>query len=270
LPKGVGSITPLDAWLDQAEASLSQGARALACRLNLASRNFDKAADNLARTAQIRLSGEALRQLVEDEGKAVQKAAQAGRLPLNWSAADCVAHDKDGHKAPRTRAYLGSDGVKVPLVTDAAKQTRRTKVKAQRRRCGQKRRPLPRVKAGADPSSKEFKIVTYYDDTQEHRLVSVTRGDHEEAGRLMRRDGGRIRLSGADDKVAVVDGADGIKNQIRKQSLPLDAVGLDCSHLADYVQKARRAVYGEEDAQDKKAPGNAWAAAVLHVAKHDG
>jgi hypothetical protein len=244
--------------------------RELACRLNLASRNFDKAADNLARTAQVRISGEALRQLVEAEGKAVHRAAQAGQLPPDWSADDCAALDKEGEPTEQTRVYLGSDGVKVPLVTDAEKQARRAGVKAKRRRRGKKCRPLPRAEVGADQSCKEFKIVTYDDDAQEHRLVSVARGDHEEAGRLMRRDGGRVGLDRADDKVAVVDGADWIKNQIRKQSLPLDAVGLDFYHPADCVHKTRRAVCGEEDAQDKQAPGNAWAAALLHVAKHDG
>jgi hypothetical protein len=244
--------------------------RELACRLNLASHNFDRAADNLARAAQVRLSGELLRQLVEAEGRAVHKAAQAGRLPLDWDAADCAAHGADGRPTGQTRVYLGSDGVKVPLVTDAEKQARRRKVKAKRQQRGRKCRPLPRAKAGADQSYKEFKIVTFYDDTQEHRLVSVTRGDCAVAGRLMRRDAGRVGLSRADDKVAVVDGADWIKNQIGRQSLPVDAIGLDFYHLADYVHKTRRAVYGEEDPQDKAAPGHAWAAGVLHTAKHDG
>jgi hypothetical protein len=256
--------------LDRAESTVSLGLREMACRLNLASRNFDKAAANLTRAAQVTLSGELLRQVVEAEGKAVQKVAQAGQLPLDWTATDCVAHGPDGKPTGQTRAYLGSDGVKVPVVTDAEKQTRRSKVKAKRRRKGKKCRPLARAKAGADQSYKEFKIVTFYDDTQDHRLVSVTRGDCEVAGRLMRRDAGRIRLDLADDKVAVVDGADWIKNQMKKQSLPLDAIGLDFYHLADYVHKTRRAVYGEEDSEDKKAPGNAWAAAVLHTAKHQG
>jgi hypothetical protein len=242
----------------------------MACRLNLASRNFDKAADNLARAAQVRLSGELLRQVVEAEGKAVQKAATKGPLPLGWTAADCKAHGPDGQPTGQTRVYLGSDGVKVPVVTAAEKQLRRNQSKAKRRRRGQKCRPLSPGKAGADQSYKEFKIVTYYDDTQKHRLVSVTRGDCEVAGRLMRRDAGRIRLDQADDKVAVVDGADWIKNQMHKQSLPLDAIGLDFYHLADYVHKTRRAVYGEEDPKDAKAPGNAWAAALLHTAKHQG
>ena len=53
---GVGSSYPLDAWLDRAEDSLSLGLRELACRLNLAARNFDKAAENLGRAAQVHLT----------------------------------------------------------------------------------------------------------------------------------------------------------------------------------------------------------------------
>src|SRR2546422_8629671 len=100
----------------------------MACRLNLASRNFDKAADNLGRAAQVRLSGELLRQVVESEGKAIQAAAKAGRLPVDWDASDCPALDKDGQETDKTRVYLGSDGVMVPAVTDAEKQARRKKI----------------------------------------------------------------------------------------------------------------------------------------------
>jgi hypothetical protein len=268
--KDVGSFNPLDTWIDSAEATISLGAREMACRLNLASRNFDKAAENLQRAAQFSISGEFLRQVVEDEGKAVGKAAAAGQLPLGWDYRDCAAHDKDGKETGKTRVYLGSDGVKVPVVTQAEKDARRGKIKAKRRRKGKKCRKLPRPRAGADQRYKEFKIVTYYDELQEHRLVSVTRGDHEVAGRMMRRDGGRVGLDKADDKLALVDGAEWIRNQMEKQSLPLDDIGLDFYHLADYAHKTRRAVYGEEDPQDKTAPGNVWVAGVLHTAKHKG
>jgi hypothetical protein len=267
---GVGSCYPLDSWLDRAEDSISLGAREMACRLNLASRNFDKAAENLGRAAQVHLSGEFLRQVVESEGKAVQAAAKAGVLPTDWSAADCPARDKEGKPTGRSRIYLGSDGVMVPHVTDKEKRTRRERIKAKRRRCGKKRRPLPQAKKGADGPFKEFKIVTLYDDAAEHRLVSVTRGDSERAGQLMRRDAGRVRLERADDKVGVVDGSEWIKNQIKRQSLPLDDLGLDFYHLAENVHKARRAVYGEADPEDEKAAGNIWAGQLLHAAKHEG
>jgi hypothetical protein len=267
---GVGSSYPLDAWLDRAEDSLSLGLRELACRLNLASRNFDKAAANLGRAAQVPLSGEFLRQVVESEGRAVQAAAQAGKLPLDWTASDCPALDKEGVPTERSRIYLGSDGVMVPHITAAEKRTRRERTKAKRRRCGRKRRALPKARSGADGPFKEFKIVTLYDDAAAHRLVSVTRGDCAQAGRLMRRDAGRVGLDRADDKVGVVDGSEWIKNQIERQNLPLDDLGLDFYHLAENVHKGRRAVYGEEDPKDEKAPGNVWVGQVLHTAKHEG
>src|SRR5438477_3302856 len=58
---GGGTATPLDAWVDSAEATISLGVRELACRLNGASSNFDKTAENLARAAQVGASGETLR-----------------------------------------------------------------------------------------------------------------------------------------------------------------------------------------------------------------
>lgn len=267
---GVGSSYPLDTWLDRAEASISLGVRELACRLNLASANFDKAAENLGRAAQVHLSGELLRQVAESEGKAVVAAAQAGQLPLDWQACDCPALDPEGNPTEQSRIYLGSDGVMVPHITDQEKRTRRERIKVKRRRCGKKRRPLRKAKAGADGPFKEFKIVTLYDDAAQHRLVSVTRGDCVQAGRLMRRDARRVGLDKAEDKVGVVDGSEWIKNQIQQHSLPLDDLGLDFYHLSENVHKARRAVYGEEDPKDATAPGNVWAGQLLHLAKQEG
>lgn len=258
--QGVGSSTPLDAYLDKAEQTMSVGAREIACRLNGDGKNFDKTAENLGRAAQIFTSGETLRVLIENEGRQVLKAQQTGRLPLPWSAADCKTDD-----ASPTRIYLGSDGVMVPLVTDVEKKKRRQKVKDKRRRRGKKARPLPTAKRGADQKYKEFKIVAYYDDTQDHRLVAGTKGDCTEAGRLMRRNATRIQLDQAAEKIGNIDGAPWIRNQIERQGLPLDAVGLDFYHLAENVHKARRVVFGEEDTS-----GTAWAGAVLHTFKHDG
>jgi hypothetical protein len=257
---GEGTTTPLDCWLDVAEATISLGVREMACRLNGDGKNFDKAAANLARTAQVEVSGETLRVLVETEGKRVVQAQKTGQLPVNWSAVDC----KTTATGP-TRLYFGSDGVMVPLVGDAEKRTRRDKIKAKRRRRGRKAAPLPALKPGADQKYKEFKIVAYYDETQQHRLVSGTRGDHEVAGRLMRREAARIRLDQADEKVGNVDGSPWIRNQVQQQSLPLDALGLDFYHLGENVHKARREIYGDDDETGKQ-----WAGALLHTFKHEG
>jgi hypothetical protein len=258
-----GSRTPIDAWIDTAESTISLGVREMACRLNGDGKNFDKAAANLARTAQVHVSGETLRVLVETEGKQVLKAQQSGRLALGWSAADCRSDPKTATSP--TRVYVGSDGVMVPLTTDAEKVSRRAKIKAKRRRRGKKAKPLPPRKPGADQRYKEFKIVAFYDETEAHRLVSGTRGDCEAAGRLMRREAGRIQLDRADEKVGNVDGSPWIRNQIARQSLPLDDLGLDFYHLAENVHKTRREVYGEED-----ETGQRWASDLLHVFKHNG
>jgi hypothetical protein len=258
-----GSSTPIDAWLDAAESTVSLGVREMGCRLNGDGKNFDKAAANLARTAQVQLSGETLRVLVETEGKRVLEAQRSGQLALEWSAADCRVDPKT--VASRTRVYLGSDGVMVPLVTDAEKVLRRQKIKEKRRRRGKRSRPLRPRKSGADQQYKEFKIVALYDETQKHRLVSGTRGDCEVAGRLMRREASRIQLDRADEKVGNVDGSPWIRNQVERQSLPLDDLGLDFYHLGENVHKARREIYGEEDELGKQ-----WAADVLHQFKHDG
>jgi hypothetical protein len=269
----VGSSTPLDLYLDKAEQTISVGAREIACRLNGDGKNFDKAAENLARAAQIHTSGETLRVLVENEGRQVLKAQQSGALPLAWSAADCkIAPDagpcqaacSDTAPAP-TRVYLGSDGVMVPLVSDVEKRKRRCDIKKKRRLRGKKAKPLPAAKAGADQKYKEFKIVAFYDETQAHRLVAGTNGDCTQAGRLMRQQAARIHLDQADEKIGNVDGSPWIRNQIEGQSLPLDALGLDFYHLSDNVHKARRLVYGEDD-----EAGKTWLADLLHTFKHEG
>jgi hypothetical protein len=258
-----GSCAIIDAYLDKAEQSISVGVREMACRLNGNSSNFDKTAENLARAAQIETSGETLRVLIENEGRKVLQAQRDGTLPITWSAADCQADPKD--KSSPTRVYLGSDGVMIPLVTDAEKKTRRQKIKDKRRRRGKKCQPLPRAKTGADQRYKEFKIVAYYDETQTHRLVAGTKDDHMEAGRTMRRLAGLIHLGEASEKIGNVDGAPWIRNQMKRQNLPLDAIGLDFYHLAEQVHKARRGVYGEED-----EAGKTWAGELLHVFKHEG
>ena len=208
----------MDQWLDSVEATISLGVREMACRLNGDGKNFDKAAANLARTAQVEVSGETLRTLVETEGKRVVQAQRSGQLPVGWSAADCQTEQKT------TRIYFGSDGVTVPLVTDAEKRARREKIKEKRRTQGRKGRPLPPPKAGADQRYKEFKIVAYYDETQEHRLVSGTRGDHEAAGRLMRREASRIRMDlGACPSIAIYIRA------ANDQSVQIESIWAQCS-----------------------------------------
>jgi hypothetical protein len=258
-----GSLTVVDCYLDRAEESLSVGTLEMAARLNGDSANFDRTAENLLHAAQIQVSGETLRQRIESEGRRVLQAQREGKLPVTWSAADCRVDATDAN-SPR-RVYLGCDGVMVPMVTDGEKRKRRQAVKEKRRRCGRKRRPLPRARPGADGKYKEFKIVVLYDERQAHRLVMGTKDNHRGAGRMMRGLAAAVQLDRADEKIGNVDGAPWIRRQIQRQNLPLDAIGLDFYHLAENVHKARRVVWGEED-----EAGQTWAGELLHVFKHEG
>jgi len=258
-----GSLTVIDQYLDRAEESISVGTLEMAARLNGDSANFDRTAENLQHAAQIQVSGETLRQRIESEGRRVVQAQRQGKLPVTWSAADCRVDATDA-KSPR-RLYLGCDGVMVPMVTDAEKRKRRQGVKEKRRRCGRKRRPLPRARTGADGKYKEFKIVALYDERKAHRLVMGTKDDHRGAGRLMRGLAAAVRFDQADEKIGNVDGAPWIRRQMERQNLPLDAIGLDFYHLAENVHKARRLVWGEDD-----EAGKTWAGEMLHVFKHEG
>lgn len=235
----------------------------MACRLNGGGTNFERAAENLTEAAQVGVSGETLRTLIEGEGRHVLRAFREGTLPVTWTAADCPA--EPGNPESPTRVYFGCDGVMVPTVTDVEKVKRRAAVKAKRQRRGRACRPLRRARRGADQRYKEFKLVTYYDEPKRHRVVLGTRGNHVEAGRLMRRLAGRIDLGAAAQKVGNVDGASWIRSQVEGQNLPLDALGLDFYHLAENVHRARRSVYGETD-----EAGTVWAGEVLHAFKHDG
>lgn len=254
-----GTISPMDQVLGVAQRTVSLGARELVCRLNAHSSSFRKTAANLGRAAQLQTGAEQVRQLVEAEGKAVLQAQQAGQLKPTFTAEQCQTD------TGRRRVYLGCDGVKVPTITHAEKKARRRKVVAKRRRhCGAKPRLAP-AKTGSDQSYKEFKIVTFYDETHEHCQASITRQNHRGAQWLMSRDARRIRLDKADEKVANVDGADWIRHRIEDAKLNLDEIGLDFYHLAEHVHKARRLQFAEDD-----PVGYAWAADLLHTVKHTG
>lgn len=253
-----GSETPTDGLLDEVESTISEGVREMACRLSQGAGSFAQAAANLARTARVEVSKETLRQLVESEGRQVLRQMRRGELGPQWCSDDC--------RSPQgtTRLYLGCDGVKVPLVTDAEKRKRRERIRQQRRRRGRKGKPLPRAQRGADSAYKEFKVAYFYDETKTHRLVGVTSGNHEAAGRMLWRMATQVRLQQAEERVALIDGAPWIRNQIELHALT-EHIGLDFYHLQDNAHKARRAVFGEQSAE-----GSEWLRGLMHRFKHQG
>lgn len=255
-----GSSTPIDALLDEAEKNFTRGVREMLCRLNQSSSSFVKTAQNIARLAAIDISGESVRQLVEYEGRMVSNQLTHGHIKIGWSATDCLLEDDAQSNAqvsiaatpepanqPRTpaptRVYLGCDGVKVPVVTQAEKTKRRATIKLQRCRSGKKRRPLPKPRAGSDQQYKEARIVLAYDESQTHRLVMATRGDCEVTGRLLRSLATIIDLDAATESIANIDGAPWIRNQLEFHNI-VDDINLDYYHWKDNVQKARRELFG--------------------------
>jgi hypothetical protein len=254
-----GSDAPLDRVVDEAQQTISRGARELACRLNQDACSFQKAAENVGRAAQLSLSKEQLRQVVEAEGRTVQKAQAAGELRPTWKAEDCVVE-----QSTTTRMYVGLDGVQVPVITEEEKQKRRQKIREKRRRRGRKCRPLPRAKRGADCSYKEFRVAAFYDEMNEHCHVAAIQGDHTAAGRLLAREATRLGLHRVAEKIANVDGAPWIRNELELHGV-VDEIGLDFYHLSEHVEKARLAVFGEE-----AEAGKQWAEGMMHCFKHEG
>lgn len=253
-----GSETPTDLLLDEAEATISEGVREMACRLNGDASSFERAAANLRRTAHLEVSKETLRALVEGEGKSVLRQLARSELAPAWSSSDCQTDQ--GVR----RLYIGCDGVKVPLVTDQEKQKRRKHVREKRRRRGRKCKPLPRAKTGSDCAYKDFKVAYLYDEEKRHRYVGVAAGNHEAAGRLLWRMGEQVKLLEAEERVALIDGAPWIRNQIEFHGLT-ENIGLDFYHLQENVQKARRSVFGEECEEGKR-----WVGELMHTFKHGG
>ena len=250
-----GSCTRADAWLDEAEATISQGVREMCCRLNQSSTSFAKTSANLARTAHLQINKETLRQLVETEGRQIDVSFGQGRLCVPWTAADCTSPEGP------TRVYLGCDGVKVPLVTESEKQKRREAI-CKKRRPGAPR--LPRVKRGSDNAYKEFRVAHFYDQSHQRCSVRATSGNHEAAGRLMKSMARQLRLNEADERIALIDGAPWIRNQIETRRVA-DAIGLDYYHLRENAQKARRNIYGEDSAE-----GQAWLEGLMSTVREEG
>lgn len=244
---------------------VSVGARELCCRLGVAGGSFDRAATNLDRAAGVKMSEESFRQVVEAEGRAVLAVSENEQLELDFSAAECKTLTPEGQEV--SRIYASCDGVLVPMTTQVEKDKRRktTLCKRDEKRPakGCKRRRLAAVKKGADQRYKQFYVTAFYDQAQAHRLVGVTRKDHKALGKLLKRDGARVRLCGAQERIGLIDGATHLRK--RMEGLPLTALGLDFFHLSGHVHEGRRATFGEQSAE-----GDAWVGDMLHTVRHEG
>jgi len=251
----------VDDLIDIAHDSVSLAAREMCCRLGCDSASFSRAAANLDRVAQFKLSDETLRKVVESEGRAVLAWQDHEQLELDFDAGRCLTEQTaDGSR--KSRLYVGIDGFMLPMVSDVEVGKRFEKAKARRktlkRKKGVRRRPLVRRK-GSDQRYKEFKLVTMYDQDRQHKLMRVTRHGPDRAAKMMMRMAEDVHLHRAQEVVAVTDGAEWIAGVIQR-NLPPDKTTaiLDFYHAAEHVHRARRAVFGEE-----APPGRQWAGDLI-------
>jgi hypothetical protein len=237
-----GTVIPIDQWLGLTEHRFSPGVREMCCREALHC-PFEVASANLQRTAQLSLDGRTLREIVENQGRAVKAAQQSGALRPAFTAADC----KD------QTLVSGADGVMVPQVTQTQKDQRRATEAAKRLEQGRSSTAgVGRPKAGSEGPFREFKLVAFYDLDKTHCQVVATAGDSTEAGRLMRREARRLHWAEAQVKYAVSDGAEWIANEYQRQVPMLDAHILDYYHLREHVIQASQVLY-DKDAQKAEA-----------------
>jgi hypothetical protein len=255
----------MDRLLDETEATVSVGVRQLCCREGTNARSFARGRENLQHAAQIEMGEELFRLLVESEGKAVLKASAQEQLELDWSASQCKVQTPAGQET--TRIYVSADGVMVPTTTRAEKARRRATVLARRSRMPRKQRGrlarLGAVKKGSNQGYKQVYLTSFYDQSQEHRLVGVTRKEVAGLKRLLRREAARVRIRGAAERLGMVDGAVCLRNTL--EELPLGAILLDFYHLSEHVGEGGTKTLGPESEACRQ-----WVEEVLHAVRHEG
>jgi len=260
-----GSDCPVDRLVDQTESAVSVGVRQLCCREGTQARSFARGRENLLHAAQLRVGEELFRQIVESEGRAVLQASEAEQLELDWSGKQCLAYTPAGQTT--TRMYASADGVLAPVTTQAEKDKRRATVKQWRKNTPRNRRGrlqrLAAVKKGSDQRYKQIYASAFYDQDQDHRLVGVTR--HQVAGlqRLLKRDGERVGMLDAQERLGIVDGAVCLKSTL--EVLPLQATVLDFYHFSEHVGQAAVATLGKQTTASKN-----FLDQTLHTARHQG
>lgn len=233
--KDHGTVVPMDRLLGIESSHHSHGVCEICCRESL-NTAFVPASDNIKRLAQLDISSNTVRQIVEQEGRNIVDAQRTGQAGPDFTSKDCT----------NGTVIVGSDGVMVPMVTEEQKRKRRqteSKKRTQENRKSTARAARPRK--GSDGEYKEFKVVTFYDDDKSRQYVVGTKGNHEVAGRAMRRIGRQLNLSDARLKYSVSDGAVWIRHQLNLQLPMLDDNVLDVYHLRDHVTETSHALFGE-------------------------
>ena len=212
------------------------------CSLESLDSSFASVARSLKQTAQLTLSEDRIRRIVEAEGKRVIRVQRAGAIAASFTAGDC----SDGVMV------TGADGVFVPVVPETQKARRRTTEAKKRKTKGRRStRRRGRPKRGADGEYKEAKVLTFYDQAKSKTHVVATLDDCNELGKMMRREGRKVRVGDARFSYSVADGAQWIDRQYQLNLPMLGANVLDWYHFKEHVVEASHAVYGESTPKAK-------------------
>jgi hypothetical protein len=253
--KNTGMVCPADRWLGIEHYRVSPGVREMCCLVSMDS-SFARAARSLQRTAQLTLSEDRIRRVVEADGRTVIRAQQSGSIAASFTAGDC----SDGVMV------TGADGVFVPVVPETQKARRRATEAA--KRVAERRRSMRRPgrpKKGADGEFKEAKVLLFYSQDKSKTHVTATLGDAESLGRMMRREAGKVKLGEAKFSYSVADGAKWIERQYRLNLPMLHEHILDWYHFKEHVVETSHAVYGEATPKAKD-----WQTTMLDAAWEQG
>lgn len=253
--KATGSVRPIDHWLGIEQHSVSPGVREM-CSLESLDSSFANVSRSLKRTAQLTLSEDRIRRVVEAEGQMVIRAQRSGSIAASFTAADCF----DGVMV------TGADGVFVPVVPETQKARRRaTEAKKRKAEARHSTHRPGRPKKGADGDYKEAKVLAFYNQDKSRTHVVATLGDCNELGRMMRREGRKVRLGAAKFSYSVADGAKWIERQYQLNLPMLGANILDWYHFKEHVVETSHAVYGEASPKAKD-----WQTKMLDAAWQQG
>jgi len=251
----MGGLCPVDQPLGVDDKTATCGARRVCCTLGVI-HDFEQAAQDLYAVAGMRISAEKLRQLVEQEGRAVLEARLSGSLAPAWSAPEAK------------RVYVGVDGVLVRTVSQDEKQKRRQQhetLREGRERAGiGNTKPLPPLRSGTTENFKEMKIGLFYDQKKTRVLTFATHEDHIGFGHLLENQATQLGLEQTDESISLTDGARWIRNRILEHIPSIGAMLLDFYHFSEHVWDAAKCCF--PDPQEAKA----WAEARLREVKEVG
>ena len=245
-----GSVVPVDAIVDPKATGSRRGGGDDLPR-ELPSTSFERAAAALHRLAQVKLSGERLRQLVEAAGREVLKAQQSNAVAVTWHAQDCVVPDDTTKE--KTRFYMGCDGVMVPVITDVQKVKRRQNIKAKRRAAARSASPCRSGNAAATELGRSSRSYSSTARMPSNNMWPSRTKTTLLPGRrcvVKRIDCGSARPTNASAWWTRRSGFANRRNCILAE---LDALGLDFYHLSENVHRAR-AKYLEKN-RPRDSPG---------------